>query len=45
VERVLGEESFRAGARRLADEIAALPPVSESVPWLEEITAGGGFQT
>jgi len=37
VGRVLGDPSYRAGARRIADEIRSLPPVSEAVPWFEEL--------
>ncbi|WP_433799783.1 glycosyltransferase [Actinomycetospora sp. CA-084318] len=39
VERVLSEPVFAAAARRLADEIAALPPVDEAV---DVITAQAG---
>jgi len=37
LQRLLGEETYRAGARRIADEIASLPPASEAVPYLEEL--------
>ncbi len=36
VRRLLADDSYRAGARRIADEIESLPPVSAAVPWLEE---------
>ena len=39
--RVLGDGSYREAARRVADEIADLPPASDAVPWLEDIAAGG----
>lgn len=35
VDRVLGDHAIRAGARRLAADIAALPPVADAVPVLE----------
>ncbi|HEX8769476.1 MAG TPA: glycosyltransferase, partial [Acidimicrobiales bacterium] len=37
LERVLREDSYRAGAQRIAAEIASLPPASESVPDLEQL--------
>jgi UDP:flavonoid glycosyltransferase YjiC (YdhE family) len=37
--RVLGEASFAASARGLAEEIAGLPEVSEAVPVLEQLVA------
>jgi UDP:flavonoid glycosyltransferase YjiC (YdhE family) len=36
---VLDDDSFRANARRVADEVDALPPVSRAVPFLESLTA------
>jgi hypothetical protein len=38
LQRVLDEGSYRAGARRIADEIAGLPPASDAVPYLEELS-------
>ncbi|MDP9388880.1 MAG: glycosyltransferase [Actinomycetota bacterium] len=35
--RVLDDRSYRAAARRVADEIAHLPPTSASVPFLEQL--------
>jgi hypothetical protein len=43
LQRVLSEESFRTGARAVAEEIARLPPVSSSVPLLERMAATGGL--
>ena len=40
--RLLDDPAYRAGARRIADEIAALPPAAAAVPILECITATGG---
>ena len=37
VQRVLKDPTYRAGAHRIAGEIRSLPPVEESVPFLEEI--------
>ena len=37
IERVLADPSYRAGARRIAADIAALPPVAEAVPLFEEL--------
>jgi len=44
---VLSDDSYRAGARRIADEIGRLPPASDAVPWLEEVAGvgAGGPQT
>ncbi|MEV4754129.1 activator-dependent family glycosyltransferase [Micromonospora sp. NPDC049559] len=39
VARVVGEESFAAGARRLRDELLAAPSPNEVVPVLEKLTA------
>ena len=44
VERVLADGAYRAGARRTAAEIAALPPVADSVARLEAL-AGAGART
>lgn len=40
--RVLSEESYRRCARRIAEEIGCLPPVAESVPFLEAAAAWPG---
>lgn len=37
VQRLLDEPAFTAGARRLADEIAAMPPAADLVPVLEDL--------
>lgn len=37
VRRVLDQQSYRKAARRLAEEVAQLPPTSESVPLLEKL--------
>jgi MGT family glycosyltransferase len=42
VERVLSEGSYRRCARSIADEIGRLPPVADSVPFLESIAAPPG---
>ena len=39
LERVLSEESYRRCARSIADEIGRLPPVADSVPFLEAVAA------
>jgi UDP:flavonoid glycosyltransferase YjiC (YdhE family) len=39
VERVLADADFGRGARRIADEIAALPPVDAAVPVLKAIAS------
>jgi UDP:flavonoid glycosyltransferase YjiC (YdhE family) len=41
VKRLLDEDLFGRNARRLADEIAALPPPAEAVPLLEELARRG----
>ena len=41
VERVLGDDSARAAAGALADQIDALPDVSEVVPAVERLAAQG----
>lgn len=38
--RVLSEESYRRGARAVAEEVRRLPPAEESVSFLEEVAAG-----
>ena len=38
--RVLEEPSYSAGARRMAEEIASLAPVTAAVPLLEAVTGG-----
>jgi UDP:flavonoid glycosyltransferase YjiC (YdhE family) len=40
VSRLLDEPVYRLGARRLAAEIGALPPVSSAVSLLQEVAAG-----
>jgi hypothetical protein len=37
VDAVLADGTFAAGARRVADEIDALPPVGSAVPVLERL--------
>ncbi|WP_182524951.1 glycosyltransferase [Nocardioides dongkuii] len=37
VRRVLGDDRYRSAARAVADEMAALPPVSSMVPLLAEV--------
>ena len=39
--RLRDDPSDRAGARRIAEEIAGLPPVAEPVPLLEAIARDG----
>lgn len=41
VQRVLGEESIRAGATRIAAEIRSLPGAAEAVPLLEDVAGSG----
>lgn len=41
VGRVLTDDSYRAGARRIAEEIGRLPPASAAVAWLEELAGLG----
>jgi hypothetical protein len=38
LQRVLSEDWYRRLARNIADEIAELPPASECVPFLEQVT-------
>lgn len=37
VRRILDDDSYRTAARRIAHEITLLPPVSDSIPRLEEL--------
>lgn len=37
IRQVLGGDWYRAGARRVAQEIASLPPASKAVPFLENV--------
>jgi len=41
VRHVLTDDSYRAGAGRIAEEIGRLPPASAAVPWLEELAGAG----
>jgi UDP:flavonoid glycosyltransferase YjiC (YdhE family) len=41
VRRLLDDDRFRAGAARLAEEIASMPSPAELVPVLEDLAAGG----
>jgi UDP:flavonoid glycosyltransferase YjiC (YdhE family) len=40
--QVLADSSYRAGAQRIAEEIADLPPASEAVPYLEKLAGRPG---
>ena len=37
VEAVLGDPAYRSGARAVADEIAALPPIDDAVVLLQSL--------